>query len=135
NELAARADVVLAIGTRLSDFTTASMTAFAAPGVRFVAFNVAGADAAKVGALPLVADAQRGLDALGEALKGWRTSEQYAGEVDRLRREWLQEVERLRATGPAEAGDRSGTPEAPLSQAQAIGRVNEAFGGRATVIN
>lgn len=135
NELAARADVVLAVGTRLSDFTTASMTAFAGPGVRFVALNVAGADAAKLGALPLVADAQRGLDALSEALTGWRTPEGYAAEVDRLRREWLEEVERLRVTGPVADGDRSGTPEAPLSQAQAIGRVNEAFGGRATVIN
>lgn len=138
NALAAKADVVLAVGTRLSDFTTASMTAFAAPGVRFVALNVEAGDAAKVGALPIVADARRGLEALTEALAGWRTQEGFAAEVAASRRAWLEEVERLRTDGPIRQrdGDESARgPEHRLSQAQVIGRVNEAFGGRATAIN
>src|SRR5690606_18156364 len=105
NALVAEADVVLAVGTRLTDFTTASMTAFAAPGVRFVSLNVAAADAAKVGALPIVADARRGLEALTEALAGWRTEAAFAAEVERLRRAWSEEVERLRLAGPAGKSD------------------------------
>src|SRR5690606_32959179 len=52
NRLAAKADLVIAVGTRLSDFTTASRTAFAHPGVRFIGLNVAPMDAYKFGALP-----------------------------------------------------------------------------------
>lgn len=138
NALAAEADVVLAVGTRLTDFTTASMTAFAAPGVRFVSLNVAAADAAKVGALPIVADARRGLEELTEALAGWRTEAAFAAEVERLRRAWSEEVERLRLAGPAGKSDeaeRARGPEHRLSQAQVIGCVNDVFGGRATAIN
>ena len=71
NALAREADVVLGVGTRWSDFTTASRSIFADPDVRFVNLNVAPVDAFKQAALPLVADARRGLEALGEALEGW----------------------------------------------------------------
>ena len=64
NELAAAADVVLCVGTRLSDFTTASRSLFAAPDVRFVAINVDSADAHALGALPVLADARAALEAL-----------------------------------------------------------------------
>ncbi len=141
NALAADADVVLAVGTRLSDFTTASMTAFQRPGVRFVGLNVTAADAHKLGALPLVADARRGLEALSEALADWRALKDYGVEVNSLKDAWRAEVDRLRADGPPVAG--AGTDDAPawpggesmVSQAQVIGIVNDVFGGSATVVN
>jgi 3D-(3,5/4)-trihydroxycyclohexane-1,2-dione acylhydrolase (decyclizing) len=68
NRIAQRADVILAIGTRLSDFTTASKTQFQNPKVRFIGLNVHAADAAKHGALPLVGDARATLEALADAL-------------------------------------------------------------------
>ncbi len=140
NALAAEADVVLAVGTRLSDFTTASMTAFTRPGVRFVGLNVAAADAYKLGALPVVADARRGLTALSEALAGWETHEDFQVEVTSLRGSWRAEVDRLRRNGPpASAGSEEGphmpAPDETISQAQVIGLVNDAFGGHAVAIN
>ncbi|MEV4949718.1 3D-(3,5/4)-trihydroxycyclohexane-1,2-dione acylhydrolase (decyclizing) [Streptomyces sp. NPDC053755] len=68
DELAAASDLVIGVGTRYTDFTTASSTLFARPGVQFVNLNIAGFDAHKLGALPLVADAREGLTALTEAL-------------------------------------------------------------------
>ena len=76
--LAAReADVVLAVGTRLSDFTTASHTAFQDPGLRLIALNVSGFDAHKLAALPLVADARAGLEQLAAAT-GYRVDAVHA---------------------------------------------------------
>ena len=77
NELAAQADVVIGIGTRWSDFTTASRTAFAEPGVRFVNINVASFDAAKQSGVAVVADARAALDALALALAGWTAEPAY----------------------------------------------------------
>lgn len=74
NALAREADVVIGIGTRYSDFTTASRTAFQNPGVRFVNLNVAAFDAAKHSGEMLVADARAGLESLTEALNGYRAS-------------------------------------------------------------
>jgi 3D-(3,5/4)-trihydroxycyclohexane-1,2-dione acylhydrolase (decyclizing) len=74
NALAREADVVIGIGTRYSDFTTASRTAFQHPDVRFVNLNVAAFDAAKHAGEMLVADARSGLEALTEALAGYRCS-------------------------------------------------------------
>jgi 3D-(3,5/4)-trihydroxycyclohexane-1,2-dione acylhydrolase (decyclizing) len=71
NELARDADVVVCVGTRLSDFTTGSHSLFQDPDVRFVAINVNAADAHKLGAVPVVADARAALDALREELAGW----------------------------------------------------------------
>jgi 3D-(3,5/4)-trihydroxycyclohexane-1,2-dione acylhydrolase (decyclizing) len=71
NELARDADVVLCVGTRLSDFTTGSRSLFAHPGVRFVGVNVNPADARKLSATPLVADARAALDGLRAELAGW----------------------------------------------------------------
>jgi 3D-(3,5/4)-trihydroxycyclohexane-1,2-dione acylhydrolase (decyclizing) len=72
NALAGDADVVLAVGTRLQDFTTGSWSVFRNEGMRLIALNVGRYDASKHLAAPLVADAGRGLDALGDALGGWR---------------------------------------------------------------
>src|ERR1700683_2029599 len=74
NLLAADADLIIAIGTRLGDFTTASKTAFQNPAVRFVNINVAEFDAFKHAALPLTADALRTLEELDTALSSWQIS-------------------------------------------------------------
>jgi 3D-(3,5/4)-trihydroxycyclohexane-1,2-dione acylhydrolase (decyclizing) len=95
NRLARDADCVIGIGTRYSDFTTASMTAFQNRQVRFVNINVAEFDAYKVSAIPIVADARAALEALAEALHGFRVPESYATNVSTWKREWESEVDRL----------------------------------------
>src|SRR6185436_8295510 len=83
NELAARADVVLAVGTRLQDFTTGSWTVFGKEDLRIVGLNAARFDAAKHRSLPLVADALEGLEALGSALGGWSAPQTWREEAHR----------------------------------------------------
>jgi 3D-(3,5/4)-trihydroxycyclohexane-1,2-dione acylhydrolase (decyclizing) len=124
NLMARDADVVIGVGTRWSDFTTASRTAFQAPGVRFVNLNVAPPDAAKHAALALVADARAGLEALAGALNGWHVDRAYTDEIVRHRRDWEAEVERIVHLG-----------HTPLpSQGEVIGAVNEAAGPRDVVV-
>jgi len=126
NALARDADLVIAVGTRLSDFTTASMTAFADPDVRFMGLNVAALDAAKLGAHSLVADARVGLEELTEALatRGYRVEAAYAERIAALKARWDGEVARVRALD-----------ERPrLTQAQAVGIANETFGPDAIVV-
>ena len=86
NRLAREADVVIGVGTRWSDFTTASKSAFQDPDVRFVNVNVAGLDAAKHSGLPLEADARLALDALRDALAGWRADADWQRRARRARR-------------------------------------------------
>src|SRR6267142_2219397 len=88
NVLAREADLVIAIGTRLSDFTTASKTAFQNPRVRFININVAEFDAYKHAALPLVADARVTLDELQEALAGHRVGEEYSSRIASFKEQW-----------------------------------------------
>jgi 3D-(3,5/4)-trihydroxycyclohexane-1,2-dione acylhydrolase (decyclizing) len=95
NRLAKSADLVIGIGTRYADFTTASMTAFQNPNVRFVNINTAEFDAYKVGAIPVIGDARTALEQLSNALPDIRVSEEYAAEVARLKTEWDAEVDRL----------------------------------------
>ena len=95
NRLARNADCVIGIGTRYTDFTTASMTAFQNPRVRFVNINVAEFDAFKVGALPLVADARTSIEELSAALAGYRVPDPYAAKVREWKLEWEKEVDRL----------------------------------------
>ena len=87
NRIAADADLVIGIGTRYSDFTTASKTAFQHPAVRFININVADFDAHKHAALPLVADARAAIDLLGAALAGHRAPGAHQERVESLRRE------------------------------------------------
>jgi 3D-(3,5/4)-trihydroxycyclohexane-1,2-dione acylhydrolase (decyclizing) len=114
NRLAQDADLVIAIGTRLSDFTTASKTAFAAEGVRFIAINVSELDAHKHAALPLVGDARAAVEELRAALGSWRVSAAYAGEIGAAKEAWEREVDRL-----VRVRDRT-----PISQAEVIGLLN-----------
>ena len=95
NLLARDADLIIGVGTRYSDFTTASKTAFQNPQVRFININVAEFDAGKHLGLPLVADARVALEELAQALEGYRVSPEYAGRICRFREEWANEVDRL----------------------------------------
>jgi 3D-(3,5/4)-trihydroxycyclohexane-1,2-dione acylhydrolase (decyclizing) len=115
NVIAREADLVIAIGTRLGDFTTASKTAFQNPEVRFININVANVDAHKHAALPLVADARVTLKEINSALEGYRVGTDYAVLIRRFQDQWETEVERL-------FNQRSGPP---ISQAEVIGAVNK----------
>src|SRR5690606_28387273 len=105
NALAAEADVVIGVGTRYTDFTTASRTAFRHPGVRFVNLNVKAFDAAKHAAEMVVTDARAGLDALREALTGYRVAEHYTREVAERVADWARVTEECyhRGHGPLPA--------------------------------
>src|SRR5216684_2667998 len=94
NALAAEADVVLAVGTRLADFTTASRSLFANPDAVLVQLNVAAFDAGKHAALPLVADAALGLAALSQAMGGYRAPAAWCEKATRLSAEWNAVVAR-----------------------------------------
>src|SRR5207302_4217902 len=98
NRIAAEADLVIGVGTRWSDFTTASKTAFREAGVQFVNVNVADFDAHKHAGLALVGDARATLEWLRAALEGWAVADAYREEAARLNREWDAEVARLYAT-------------------------------------
>ncbi|MGW9114478.1 3D-(3,5/4)-trihydroxycyclohexane-1,2-dione acylhydrolase (decyclizing) [Microbacterium sp. NPDC055683] len=89
NRLAAEADVVIGIGTRYSDFTTASRTAFQNPDVAFVNINVAAFDAYKHGTqLPVVADAREAIVELADALAGLRVDADYAERIAAEKASW-----------------------------------------------
>jgi 3D-(3,5/4)-trihydroxycyclohexane-1,2-dione acylhydrolase (decyclizing) len=89
NRLAAEADLVIGIGTRYSDFTTASRTAFQDPGVRFININVASFDAYKHGTqLPVIADAREAINALADALRGWAVRPELAERIAREKAAW-----------------------------------------------
>src|SRR5512133_811953 len=123
NRLARDADLVIGIGTRWSDFTTASKSAFQLPHVRFVNVNVAAFDAAKHSALPVEADARAALDALREALAGWRADKAWTAHATDEARAFGEEVARLVA--PTE-----GLPH----QAAVIGAINDAAGETGVVV-
>ncbi len=114
NIIAREADLVVAIGTRLSDFTTASKTAFQNPDVRFINLNISEFDAHKHGALPVIADARAAIEELTSALTGHRVDDDYAARIAGFKQQWEAEVERLFNLhhGP------------PIAQSEVIGAVN-----------
>ncbi|MHB1319040.1 MAG: 3D-(3,5/4)-trihydroxycyclohexane-1,2-dione acylhydrolase (decyclizing) [Anaerolineae bacterium] len=114
NQMALDADLVIGIGTRYTDFTTASKTAFQDAGVRFININVAEFDAYKHAALPLVGDARVTLEELLLLLRGYRAPAAHAALAASLNREWDAEVERIFSL---EHG-------VPISQGEVIGVVN-----------
>nr|MBA3585937.1 3D-(3,5/4)-trihydroxycyclohexane-1,2-dione acylhydrolase (decyclizing) [Gemmatimonadota bacterium] len=95
NRAAREADLVIGVGTRWSDFTTASKTAFQNPEVRFINVNVADLDAVKHAGAGLVGDARATLDALDAALSGYEVETAYREESGKANAEWDAEVERL----------------------------------------
>ncbi|GGX19452.1 3D-(3,5/4)-trihydroxycyclohexane-1,2-dione acylhydrolase (decyclizing) [Streptomyces lomondensis] len=125
NELAREADVVLGIGTRYSDFTTASHTVFGNPDVTFVNLNVARLDAVKHSAEPLVADARLGIQALAGALTDWEVDQAYRDRTRQLiaRTRQIEEECFHRGHGPLPA------------QTEILGALNDVLDDRAVVIN
>jgi 3D-(3,5/4)-trihydroxycyclohexane-1,2-dione acylhydrolase (decyclizing) len=123
NAMARQADVVIGIGTRYSDFTTASRTVFGCPQVRFVNVNVAAADAVKLAGTALVADAREALRGLSAALAGWSAPDDYRQEARRLAAAWDQTVAHAYALGCQ-----------PPAQSEVIGAVNDAAGPRDVVV-
>jgi 3D-(3,5/4)-trihydroxycyclohexane-1,2-dione acylhydrolase (decyclizing) len=97
NALAGEADVILAIGTRLQDFTTGSWSLFAAEGRRIIGLNVQAFDAGKHRAQPLVADAQVGLAALSSALGAWRAPSEWTSRATREKTAWATVAARYTA--------------------------------------
>lgn len=125
NEIAASADLVLCLGTRLSDFTTASKTIFQDPSVRFVAVNLDARDAHKHGALALRGDVRAVLAQLAPRLEAARVSPEHASAVGRARSAWEATYRDLVDGG---AG-------VPLTQAAAIRILGERLGEDATIVH
>ena len=125
NRLAREADVVIVVGSRLSDFTTASKTAFQHPDVRFITANITEFDAGKHQALPLVGDARAALEEWLPLMAGWQTSAAYRERVAREKHDWNQEVDRVYA----------GNGASVLSQGEVIGILNDFIGPRDVMVN
>jgi 3D-(3,5/4)-trihydroxycyclohexane-1,2-dione acylhydrolase (decyclizing) len=102
NALAADADAVLAVGTRLQDFTTGSWSVFRDDSMRLVALNVGRFDAGKHRALPLVADAKRGLSDLSDRLAGWRAPDDWINKARSEYRAWNDYLDK--SSSPPEDG-------------------------------
>ncbi|MBW8091243.1 3D-(3,5/4)-trihydroxycyclohexane-1,2-dione acylhydrolase (decyclizing) [Streptomyces hygroscopicus subsp. hygroscopicus] len=126
DDLARTADLVIGVGTRYSDFTTASATLFADPAVRFLNLNITPFDAHKLGATTLVADARAGLQALAEALSGHRVEDAYRAEYRAGKERWERRVDAAYA-----AGDGTARP----SQTQVLGALDAVVGDEDVVIN
>ncbi len=125
NRIAREADLVIGIGTRFSDFTSMSKTAFQNPNVRFVNINVTEFDAYKHAALPLIADARVTLEELVKLLKDYHVVQNYRKEAMKLHQQWQEEVDRIYAIR-----------NKPLpSQGELIGVVNELSDPGAVMIN
>jgi 3D-(3,5/4)-trihydroxycyclohexane-1,2-dione acylhydrolase (decyclizing) len=124
NIMAREADLIIGIGTRYGDFTTASKTAFQHPDVSFININVAEFDAHKHSALPIIADARAALEQLTSALRGYSVEARYRSRAQKFNQEWEAEVSRIYDLqhGP------------PISQGEVIGAVNSAADSQAVVV-
>ncbi|PWS35291.1 3D-(3,5/4)-trihydroxycyclohexane-1,2-dione acylhydrolase (decyclizing) [Falsiroseomonas bella] len=125
NALAAQADLVLAVGTRLQDFTTGSRALFGR--AKLVALNVAAFDALKHGAQPLVADAGRGLAALSAVLGGWQVPRPWQEKAAAATARWHRTVARVTAAPKRGANDLP-------TDAQVLGAVNRAMPKQGIVV-
>jgi len=114
NILAREADLILGMGTRYSDFTSASKTAFQNPGVRFININVAEFDAYKHAALPLTGDARATMEELQAAVGNYAVESSYRERIAKLRAEWETEVDRIYGLAK----------DPPITQGEVIGIVN-----------
>ncbi|MDR9749735.1 3D-(3,5/4)-trihydroxycyclohexane-1,2-dione acylhydrolase (decyclizing) [Paenibacillus taichungensis] len=125
NRLAREADVVIGVGTRFSDFTTASRSAFQHPEAAFININLNGMDAAKLGGEAILADAREGLKALLTALQGRQYHSGYrTSEIADLRNEWNAEVDRLYGL----------QHEAGLAQTTAVGVINRTIDPSSVIV-
>ena len=124
NLMARDADLIIGVGTRYTDFTTASKTAFQNPAVKFININVAEFDAGKHGGLPLVADARAALEELAQLLEGYQTPVEYRERVRSFQEVWEKEVDRLFHLQHG----------LPVSQSEVIGVVNSVSEPRDVVV-
>jgi 3D-(3,5/4)-trihydroxycyclohexane-1,2-dione acylhydrolase (decyclizing) len=124
NEITQHADLVIGIGTRYSDFTTASKTAFQNPDVKFININIADFDSYKHSAMPLTSDAKVCLEELTELLSGYRVTDKYRSHTANLNKEWDKQV----------SGFYKETGVLPVSQAEVVGAVNGFAGPRDVVL-
>ena len=129
NAIARDADVVIGIGTRYSDFTTASRTAFQNPDVRFVNINVAGLDAIKQAGFSVQADARESLEALLPLLDGYTVDASYAKSYAALDAEWDETVQKVYLPETPNGG-----ADGLLTQNEVIGMVNELSDPRDVVV-
>ncbi|MET8688920.1 3D-(3,5/4)-trihydroxycyclohexane-1,2-dione acylhydrolase (decyclizing) [Streptomyces sp. NPDC004732] len=126
DELARTADLVIGVGTRYSDFTTASGTLFEATGVRFLNLNIAPFDGHKMAGATLIADARTGLEALTQALRGHRVEPAYAVEYGDDKERWEQRVDAAFATDE---------PDVRPTQTQVLGVLDELVTDEDVLIN
>jgi 3D-(3,5/4)-trihydroxycyclohexane-1,2-dione acylhydrolase (decyclizing) len=117
-KIISQADLIICIGTRLTDFSTGSQSVFNNPDVRFLSINVTAHDAYKQGALPVLADAREGIVALHRAASaaGVKSSQVYLKEIAHAKREWEDELHN-KVYQP--------TPGEAMSQSELIGIMNE----------
>jgi len=127
NQLAQTADGVLFVGSRLSDFTTASKSFFSGTEQQRIHLNAERADAMKLDAMPLVGDAQVGLEALGALLDGHATVSAYQSEIAELRSAWASEVDRVYGLRPVDSDE-------DLPQTAVLGRLNHALGENDVIV-
>ncbi|MEO4001067.1 3D-(3,5/4)-trihydroxycyclohexane-1,2-dione acylhydrolase (decyclizing) [Mesorhizobium sp. CAU 1732] len=125
NRLAEDADLVLAIGTRLQDFTTGSWALFKNDAMRMIGLNVQAFDAGKHRALPLVADAREGLAELADTVAGWQAPTAWTGHSTEGKAAWRKDADAVLAA----------TNAALPSDAQVIGAVQRALGSDITVVH
>jgi len=116
--IANQSDLLISVGTRLTDFSTGSQSAFNHPGVNFISINVCSHDAYKQGAIPILADARKGLDTLLQAARssGVKSSSSYVKEISSVKQKWQNQVnDEIFQQVSGEA----------MSQGQLIGVLNE----------
>lgn len=124
NEITGEADLVIGIGTRYSDFTTASKTAFQNPGVKFINVNIAEFDSFKHAALALTGDAKACLEELTVLLKDYQVDGEYRSRVALMNADWdLQVTKFYKVSG-----------ESPVHQGEVVGAVNDFAGPRDVVL-
>lgn len=126
DDLARGADLIIGIGTRYSDFTTASRTMFANPAVRFVNINLTGRDAHKQAAIPVAGDARTVLRELHSALDGHRVAEEYVDEYTATAERWARVIDET--THAASGGERPG-------QAEVLGALDQVVADTDVVVN
>lgn len=114
-QLCASADVIIGIGTRYSDFTTISQSAFQNPDVRFINLNVCEFDSFKHGALPVIGDARESLGELDGLLGDYQVPSSYRQQIKQLNKEWHTTVEKIFNLNHG----------VPVSQAEIVGAVNQ----------
>ncbi|MDK1384088.1 3D-(3,5/4)-trihydroxycyclohexane-1,2-dione acylhydrolase (decyclizing) [Sinorhizobium sp. 8-89] len=124
NALAEEADVVLAVGSRLQDFTTGSWALFKNHGLKIIGLNVQPFDAGKHNGLPLIADARAGLNRISGGLGGYKADSAWTEKAKAEKTAWLEAADKATAT----------TNATLPSDAQVIGAVQRARGGKKTTL-